>query len=244
MQIGKELDALPDSTGRDRLADWSRYISGERIPTQPQLKRLSRALRIPFNVLRIATGYVDEPLQCCYRVAVDLCREDWPHEVKPRRAAFGLLFSLFPCKGMHIDNRLTVAGLMHGTTVRLNIVEEEGYLTGQHWNATWLYPERFQPHALIYDKFDANVQYITSAPESHELVELKVTEQTYVPNVAIRAEAQIDIASPIAETIVSGENIAIPVVHFGRSPTRSSRSGASVIHANQTRDRHYSSVGG
>ena len=208
-EIAKALDVLPGSS-RNRLADWSHYVKGDRIPTQSQLGRLAHALRVPFNVLRVATGYVDELLECCYTVATEARATKWPHKVSRRRAAFGLLFSLFPCEGMHIDNRLTVRGLMLGTTLRLNIVRERGFLTGHQWNATWLYPKRFRPAALVYDKFSPNVQYIGVDPETSQLIELDVTEETYVPNVVIRAEAQIDIASPIASTILLREAPPIP----------------------------------
>jgi hypothetical protein len=208
-QIAQALDTLPGSS-RNRLSDWSHYVKGDRIPTQSQLSRLAQVLRVPFNVLRLATGYVDEPLECCYAVANEPRASKWPHKVSRRRAAFGLLFSLFPCKGMHIDNRLTLRGLMQGNTLRLNLVRERGFLTGHQWNATWLYPKRFRPAALIYDKFSPNVQYIGVDPDTSELVELNLTEETYVPNVVIRAQAQIDVASPIASTILSREPAPIP----------------------------------
>lgn len=208
-EIAKALDTLPGSS-RNRLPDWSHYVKGDRIPTQTQLSQLARALRVPFNVLRVATGYVDEPLECCHAVVLEPSTTRWPHKVNRRRAAFGFLFSLFPCKGMHIENRLTVRGLMIGTTLRLNIVREHGFLTGHQWNATWLYPKRFRPKALIYDKFSPDVQYIGVDPGTKKFVDLKLTEETYVPNVTIRAEAQVDIASRIASTILSREPPSIP----------------------------------
>jgi hypothetical protein len=208
-EIAKALDTLPGSS-RNRLPDWSHYVRGNRIPTQLQLRHLARALRVPFNVLRVATGYVDEPLECCYVVATESRAAKWPHKVSRRRAAFGLLFSLFPCKGMHIDNRLTVRGLMIGTTLRLNIVRESGFQTGRHWNATWLYPKRFRPQHLKYDKFSPDVEYLGEDPKTRKLVVMDVTEETYVPNVTIRAQAQIDIASPIAQTILGRQAKGIP----------------------------------
>lgn len=97
------------------------------------------------------------------------------------------------------------------TTIKLNIAEEDGFLTGGQRNATWLYPERFRADALIYDKFDPNVQYVNLEPKTKKLVALPATEETYVPNVVIRAEAQIDVASPAASTILSLRHAEIPV---------------------------------
>jgi hypothetical protein len=210
IDIGRALDALPGSTGRNRLPDWSHYTKGDRIPTQPQLRQLANVLRIPFNVLRLASGYVDETIECCSAVAESGYVEGWAHAIGPRRAAFGLLFSLFRCEGMHIDNRWTMIGLMLGTTIRLNVFEEQGFMTGSEWNATWLYPETFRSEHLQYDKFDSSVHYVGLAAETSQLVELDVNEETYVSNVTIKAEAQIDVASPIATSILSVDPSTIP----------------------------------
>jgi hypothetical protein len=208
--IGKTLDAIPTSLGRNRLPDWSHYKKGSRIPTERQLVLLADALRVPYFVLRLATGYVDETLAACYAAAVNDEVHGWTHKVRPRRAALGLLFSLFSNEDMHIDNRWTLGGLMVGTTIRLNIVQEEGFLTGHDWNATWLYPEVFTAEMLRYDNFDPQVQYLGADPKTSQLVVLDITEETYVPNVTIRAEAQIDVASPIANSILSADYGEIP----------------------------------
>ena len=53
---------------------------------------------------------------------------------------------------MHIDNRLSLRGILLGSVLRLNVVDEGGYRTGEHWNSTWLYPEIFKPERLIVMK--------------------------------------------------------------------------------------------
>jgi hypothetical protein len=199
-EIGKAIHRLDDATGRERLGDWSRIKSGKRIPTQLLLGELAAALRVPYNILRLSTGYVDETIESCYSVAMRPEIPEWRHPIAPRRAALGLLFSLFPNEEMHIDNRLSLRGILLGGVLRLNVVEDGGYQTGEHWNSTWLYPETFKPEHLIVIKSSG----VTLLPGS------KGEAADFAPLTVIRAEAQIDAASDIAQTILSSEPETIP----------------------------------
>lgn len=204
--VAKVIDPRDDSTGRSRQGDWSRVTSGKRVPWQI-LPDISTALRIPYHLLRLIAGYVDETLQGCYQVATQPKVGHWPHTVNPRRASFALLFSLFPNDKMHIDNRLSLVEILRGTTIQLN-VHEDGYETGEYWNSTWLYPEVFKPEHLTVDEFNPKVTYVTMHRMTPE--PLKVTAETFVPHTWIRAEAQIDAASEIAKTISSQGSLPIP----------------------------------
>ena len=82
----------------------------------------------------------------------------------------------------------------------LNVVDEGGYRTGEHWNSTWLYPEIFKPERLIVMKSRG----VTLLPGQ------KRKAAYLAPLTVIRAEAQIDAASDIAQTILSSEPATIP----------------------------------
>ena len=199
-EIGRAIHRLGDATGRERLGDWSRIKSGKRIPTQLLLGEIAAALHVPYNILRLSTGYVDETIAFCYSVAMRPEIPEWAHPIPPRRAALGLLFSLFPNDEMHIDNRLSLRGILLGSVLRLNVVDEGGYRTGEHWNSTWLYPEIFKPEHLIVMKSRG----VTLLPGQ------KRKAAYLAPLTVIRAEAQIDAASDIAQTILSSEPATIP----------------------------------
>lgn len=210
--VAKGLDRLESSTGRNRLPDWSHYIRGDRIPTLTQLSRIASTLKIPETVLRLSTGYVDETLEACHAIAIGSFGSEWSHQVGPRRAALAFLFSLFPSKGMHIDIRCTLLGLMQGTVLRQNTDELEGYQIGTAWNGTWLYPQVFRPEHLIESVFSPDVTYIRVLNVGGDtgLYEEKISASDFVPDVAICAEAQVDAASAIAASIVSCPSKRIP----------------------------------
>jgi hypothetical protein len=201
--VGKAIDALTGSTGRKRLADWSRITRGERLPSQALLRNIAARLRVPFNFLRLSAGYVDETLRCCYAVATERPAV-WPYSVRPRRAALAFLFSLFPRPGMHIDARLSLGSIITGDVLHLN-VQEGGYLTGEFYNSTWLYPEVFKPEHLSFDEYNPDVTYVTM-----DGVVLVSSSAEFVPNARIRAEVQIDIASEIAAAILASPVPVIP----------------------------------
>ena len=198
-RIAKQIDRGAGK-GRARHGDWSRWVSGERTPTEYQLRELSTALRIPEPVLRLSAGYVDDLLGCAYTAAYQEGRsQSWSHPISPRRAAFALLFGLFPAPGMYVGRRFGVSAFLSGDAIRLNTTQEEGFLTGKGWNAAWLYAEQFNKNCVV----EHPPAQVTFGPFSEHSPELR-------PCFSLRAIAQVDIASSVAASLLALERSEIP----------------------------------
>ena len=163
-EIGRRLDRLPGSTGRNRAGDWSRYVNKGRIPSEAQLEPLSDVLRVPLPVLRVCAGYVDDLFECVYPIVSGETPENWAFAVDPVRVSLALLFALFPDQDrMHIGNRGSILRWIYGNSVRSNLTREEGFLTGEQWNAIWLYPVRSPEHVIDHPERDRKSTRLNSS---------------------------------------------------------------------------------
>jgi hypothetical protein len=227
--IGRNIDDVPGA-GRRRQADWSRWTSGKRVPTPFLLGKLSKILNIPEPVLRVAAGYVDDILETSQSAAH---LERWPDDlnilVSPRRAAFALLFGLFPGKDMYVGRRYSLSWFVFGNIIRPNTTNE-GFLTGSSWNAAWLYPEHITPDNLI----EYSGPYTRVAGDEGPI--------NTSPSYKAQAVAQVDIASPAAAAILSLEREPIPkesmlweaqhILHAATIPiSLRTKLAAKIIHA-------------
>ncbi len=206
-EIARRLDRLPDSTGRNRAGDWSRYVNKGRIPTEVQLEPLSDVLRVPLTVMRVCAGYIDDLFECVYPIISGAVPENWTFGVDATRASLALLFALFPGEDrMHIGNRGSVERWFYGDSVRSNLTSEEGFATGEGWNAIWLYPVRSPEHLIAHHERpdDPNVTWAWAG-------EPRTEPWTWY---SMRALLQVDLASPVAAAILSGERVAIPKNHL------------------------------
>ena len=206
-EIGRRLDRLPGSTGRNRVGDWSRYVNQGRIPTEALLEPLSETLRVPLPVRRVCAGYVDDLFECVYPIVSGEIPKAWVFEVDPIRASLAFLFALFSDdERMHIGNRGSIFNWMFGRTVQSNLTREEGFLTGKDWNAIWLYPVRSPKHLVVHRERpdDPNVTWAWSGKP-------RTRPWTWY---SMRALLQVDLASPVAAAILSGKRSTIPKRHL------------------------------
>lgn len=199
--IGRRLDRFAGSTGRNRAGDWSRYVNRGRIPTEVQLEPLSSVLRVPLPVLRVCAGYVDDLFECVYPIISGEIPENWAFSVDPVRAGLAFLFALFPDEDdMHIGNRGSIVTWMRGYTVRSNLTSEDGFLTGEDWNAIWLYPVRSPKHLVPHHETPDNPRIVWVG-------EARTEPWTWY---SMQALLQVDLASPVAASILNSKRIAIP----------------------------------
>lgn len=206
-EIARRLDRLPGSTGRNRAGDWSRYVNKGRIPTEVQLEPLSNVLRIPLPVMRVCAGYIDDLFECVYPIISEEAPENWAFGVDATRASLALLFALFPDEDrMHIGKRGSIVRWFYGDSVRSNLTSEEGFLTGEAWNAIWLYPVRSREHLIAHHERpdDPTVTWIWDG-------EPRTEPWTWY---SMRALLQVDLASPAASAILNGKRVAIPENHL------------------------------
>lgn len=198
--IGRHLDRLPGSSGRGRISDWLRYTENGRIPTEQQLDLLSQAIRVPRSILRLCVGYVDDIFECIHAVASGHHTLEWNFPIEPQKAALALLLSLFPKDEMYIGNPCSLFGWLWGKTVMLNLSPDEGVLSGPNWNAVWLYPMRSERHIMEHYE----------RPDDPSIVwvgEPRTEPWTWY---SMRALIQVDVASPLACTILKTDGIEIP----------------------------------
>ena len=195
-EIGRRLDRLPGSTGRNRAGDWSRYVNRGRIPTEVQLEQLSSVLRVPLPVMRVCAGYVDDLFECIYPLSLGEVPDTWSFGVDPLRASLAFLFALFPDEDhMHVGNRGSIIRWIYGSSVRSNLTSEEGFLTGEDWNAIWLYPVRSPEHLIAHHERpdDPTVTWVwTGAPRTEPW--------TWY---SMQALLQVDLAAPVAEQFLT-----------------------------------------
>jgi transcriptional regulator with XRE-family HTH domain len=204
--IARRLDRLPGSTGRNRAGDWSRYVNKGRIPTEAQLEALSNVLRVPLPVMRVCAGYIDDLFECVYPIISGNAPEPWGFPVDPVRASLAFLFALFPGERMHIGNRGAIERWMRDNTVRSHMTREEGFQTGEQWNAIWLYPVRSPGHLIAHhDRPDDPT--VTSVWEG----EPRTEPWTWY---SMEALLQVDLASPVVAAILSGKRAEIPKNHL------------------------------
>lgn len=205
-EIARRLDRLPGSTGRNRAGDWSRYVNKGRIPTEAQLEPLSSVLRVPLPIMRVCAGYVDDLFECVYPIVLGGVPKNWNFPVDPVRASLAFLFALFPDRRMHIGNRGTIERWIYGDTVRSNMTREEGFLTGEQWNAIWFYPVRSPDHLIAHHE----------RPDDQSVTRVWVGEPRTEPWTWYSMEAllQVDLASPVVAAILSGNRVAIPKTHL------------------------------
>lgn len=202
--IGRRLDHLPGSTGRTRTSDWWRYVNQGRIPTETQIPALAEALRIPLHVLRVCAGYVDFIFESAYAAVSGGVPEGWDFPVTPAKVAIALLFALFPSdNGTHIGNTGALFRWLSGNLVQGNLSNEDGFLTGEGWNSTWLYPVRSPEHLITHHETrdDPSVTSVQIGEEP-----LPETWTWY----EMQALLQIDLASPAAFSLFQLEGKAVP----------------------------------
>jgi hypothetical protein len=202
-EIARRLDRLPGSSGRNRVGDWSRYVNKGRIPTEAQLVPLSDVLRVPLPVMRVCAGYVDDLFECVYPLTSGEVPKNWAFGVDPIRASLALLFALFPDQArMHIGNTGSIVRWIYGSSVRSNLTSEQGFLTGEDWNAIWLYPVRSPDHLIAHHERpdDPTVTWVWMG-------EPRTEPWTWY---SMRALLQVDLASPVAATILGSKRASIP----------------------------------
>lgn len=186
-ELGRQVETAAGFGGL-RSGDITRYRQG-RIPTPRQLGRLAAALRIPDHVFRICAGYVDEIFCCVSPLVSKDPHLGWPFRVSPKRAAIAFLFSLFPSNAMNVGRGYGSIDFWWGSGIGLNITEERGLMTGEHWNSSWLYPQRLKLSALKREISDRKkVTLITMDNRKPRYPR----DYTYF---SVRAELQVDIAS-------------------------------------------------
>jgi hypothetical protein len=199
--IAKRLDRIAGSTGRRGVGDWSRYVNRGRIPTEVQVVPLSAALKVPLPVMRVCAGYIDNIFECVYAVFNGYIPAHWPFPAKPKRVAMALLLSLFPdVDKMHIGNATSLFAWMYERTVMSNLTRDEGFLTGQHWSATWLYPAKAATHVITHRESpdDPSIVYEGARPKE---------PWTWY---SMRALLQVDLAAPAASAILKCPRTQIP----------------------------------
>jgi hypothetical protein len=186
---------------RSRLPDWSRYRTGQRIPSPLQLAELARALRLPEAALRVCAGYVDDIFKGVYcAVNRGLKSATFSNRRPTRRAAFALLFSLFPTNDMPLGRTCSLLNFVVGRVVALNLTQRRGFVTGEDWTSAWLFPMPLTTEMLILNRPDPTLQ----------LISVPGNVNTKGAFYSVRALGQVDIASPVAKNIILGGTKPIP----------------------------------
>lgn len=198
-EIGRRLDRLDGSTGRARMADWSRYTKEGRIPTELQIKNLAASLRISSRILRVCAGYVDDIFEGVYSVVHTRKFGVWDHKISQRDAGIALMLSLFPSEGMHVGNPCSMFGWMLGNTIALNLEDDKGVQSGEHWNAVWLYEMKAD-----------NLIERSCLPNAEGLVWLGMPRTEPWTEYYMRASTQVDLASSVASDILAAGSLKIP----------------------------------
>jgi hypothetical protein len=111
-----------------------------------------------------------------------------------------LILSLFPGEGAYGGQTSSLFYWMTGYNVLQNLTEEKGFLTGRHWNGTWLYPVRAPKHLVAHDETpdDPNIIHVGEVPKE---------PWTWY---SMRAILQVDLGSRAASRILRGRRAAIP----------------------------------
>jgi hypothetical protein len=155
--------------------------------------------------MRVCAGYIDDLFECVYPLISGYVPNSWPFDVDPIRASLAFLFALFPDEDrMHIGNRGSIFRWMLGSTVRSNLTSEEGFLTGENWNAIWLYPIRSPEHLVAHHE----------TPDDPHIVWVDEPRTEPWTWYSMEAVLQVDLASPVASAILNGERIKIPKEHL------------------------------
>lgn len=204
--IGRRLDRIEGSTGRNRVGDWSRYVNKGRIPSEAQLEPLAAVLRVPLPIMRVCSGYVDGIFECSYAIMfgdVALPKLRCPKT----RAVFAFLFSLFPNEEMHTGNLCELWSFIAGRPVRLNLTPDDGVLTGRDWNSTWLYPRYFKRTDLIANRCNPKKDGVIGIAIDGAKFKAVTKPWTYY---TLRSRIQTDIASPLAAAILACKRKPIP----------------------------------
>ena len=204
IQIAKHLDRFEGSRGQARTSDWTRYASGERIPSELQIPRLAEALHVPVTIMRVCTGYIDDIFECVYGLLLDN-RAATEFAVSKTRVAFAFLFSLFPTDEMHTGNFCALWSFIMGRPVRMNLDPDQGFCSGQGWNATWLYPENPQVPDLSETTVDPSLVTVIHVGPTRA----KRSDQPWI-EYSISSQVQVDIASPNASRILASPRVKIP----------------------------------
>ncbi|MHB8145240.1 MAG: hypothetical protein ACYDEW_06345 [Vulcanimicrobiaceae bacterium] len=119
------------------------------------------------------------------------------------KVAIALLFALFPSdEGMHIGRTGSLFFWLLGNIVRLNLSSEDGFLTGEDWNGTWLYPVRSPEYLTAHHETpdDPRILWAWSG-------EPRTEPWTWYSTHAL---LQVDLASPAAATILQVGRVPIP----------------------------------
>ena len=217
-RIGQYLDRMASSSGNNRTSDWSRYSSGERIPSEQQLPLLGKALNLPLPVMRVCAGYVDDIFECAYSAISAQSAALLDPACSNTRAVFAFLFSLFPHEEMHTGNLCALWSFISGRPIGLNLVADGGFLSGDDWNATWLYSEAPQPCDVYETRLDPTMEGIVFVPTT------TVCGREPWTQYSLQADMQVDLASPLASRILSMPRIGLP-------KSESLREAQHILHA-------------